>query len=84
MEASRPNLSDGWCIDGCCLPQLSDYFWGAQPSHTARFAAFWSLHLLLVTLIPLGPKNNLVQKAHAAACRRAAGRGQLHETLQTC
>ena len=38
MEASRPNLSDGWCIDGCCLPQPSDYFWGAQPTGNSRFA----------------------------------------------
>jgi hypothetical protein len=38
MEASRPNLSHGWCIDGCCLPQPSDYFWGAQPTGNSRFA----------------------------------------------
>ena len=49
MEASRPNLSHGWCIDGCCLPQPSDYFWGAQPTGNSRFAGLsFSRELALI------------------------------------
>jgi len=57
MEASRPKLSHGWCIDGCCLPQPSDYVWGAQPTSYSPFR--WEgCSLLLVPLIPLGSKNS--------------------------
>ena len=61
-------------------------FLGCTTNSYSPFFAALRLQLLpeVASDFPLGPKNNLVQKAHAAACWRAAGRGQLHETLQTC
>ena len=64
-------------------PHRNQRFWELMGEHIDKLERLQQL-LLLVPLIPLGRKNNFVQKAHAGAGEPVAGRGQLHETLQTC